>query len=102
LALEKRQELIAAGYSDRDLFLAVGYQHEIGLHAVLIAHTERGDYVLDSRTPYITTWQEAPYIWLLRQAGNDPSRWARVETADASRAAASVVASADIQMQTGS
>jgi len=78
IAVEKRLELIQQGFPPADLFYAIGFREDIGLHAVLIARTEAGDVVLDSRTPYVVSWSDAPYIWVKRQSREDPQVWALV------------------------
>jgi predicted transglutaminase-like cysteine proteinase len=80
LAIEKRFELIEQGYPAADLFYAVAYRRDLGLHAVLVAHTELGDLVLDSRTPYVMLWSHAPYTWVKRQTPGDSSTWALIDT----------------------
>lgn len=75
LAIEKRVRLIEAGFPADNLYFAVGYQHAAGLHLVLVARTERGDYVLDSRTPYLNLWVNAPYVWIMRQATGQSNVW---------------------------
>jgi len=78
IAVEKRQRLLGLGFPAQDLFYAVVYRRDIGLHAVLVAHTERGDYVLDSRSPWITGWAQSPYVFVKRQSATNPDRWVRV------------------------
>jgi predicted transglutaminase-like cysteine proteinase len=78
IAIEKRLELIRAGFPDRDLFYAIGYRQDIGLHAVLVARTASGDMVLDSRSPYIVSWSAAPYLWVKHQSRRDPAVWVLV------------------------
>jgi predicted transglutaminase-like cysteine proteinase len=75
LSIEKRLELIALGYPAADLFYAIAYQTDMGLHAVLVAHTEVGDLVLDSRSPRIALWSQTAYTWVKRQAPNAPATW---------------------------
>jgi predicted transglutaminase-like cysteine proteinase len=75
LAIEKRLRLIEAGFPAQDLYFAIGYQRRAGLHLVLIARTEQGDYVLDSRTPYINFWAKAPYVWIMRQSTGQSDVW---------------------------
>lgn len=75
IAIEKREQLVSAGYPERDLFYAVAYRSDLGLHAVLVARTEMGDLVLDSRTPYVAPWYEAPYVWIKHQEPGRPSSW---------------------------
>ena len=83
LAIEKRLELIDQGYPPSDLVYAIVYRPDLGLHAVLVAHTELGDLVLDSRTPEIVLWNHAPYTWIKRQSTEDPSVWNLVDTTQA-------------------
>jgi predicted transglutaminase-like cysteine proteinase len=76
-ALAKRDLLIAEGWPPGALFIAVGYHSEYGLHAVLIAHTDGGDLVLDSRTPWIEAWGDTPYVWVKRQVASNSANWVR-------------------------
>ncbi len=78
-AIEKREQLIALGYPTKDLFFAVAFRADLGLHAVLVAHTDEGDFVLDNRSAYVTPWAKAPYIWVKRQSQDDPMRWGLVD-----------------------
>jgi len=75
IALEKRAELLKAGFPASNLFLAVGYGRRIGLHVVLVARTGSGDLVLDSRAEGIRMWRDVPYSWIGAQSGEDPERW---------------------------
>lgn len=76
LALEKRKLLVDAGVPADRLFLAVAYgRGGIGLHLVLIARTDRGDVVLDSRFSSITPWSNAPYTWIAMQSAARPDTW---------------------------
>ena len=79
IAIEKRLELIDQGYPPSDLVYAVVYRRDIGLHAVLVAHTELGDLVLDSLSSQIVLWNHAPYTWVKRQSVDDPSVWNLVD-----------------------
>ena len=81
LALEKRLELIAAGFPPERLAFGVVFIPRLGLHTVLIARTEQGDAVLDSRTPHLTSWEDTGYIWLAMQSWEDPMRWHSVKSA---------------------
>jgi predicted transglutaminase-like cysteine proteinase len=78
LAIEKRQELIAAGVDPKSLTYAVVYRGDIGLHVLLVASTSEGDLALDSRTPWIEPWSKVPYIWVKRQVAADPTQWVMV------------------------
>lgn len=75
IALQKRAELLKAGFPAGNLFLAVGYARRIGLHVVLVARTGSGDLVLDSRAKDIRVWRDVPYSWVGAQSGEDPTQW---------------------------
>lgn len=77
LAIEKRLQLIAAHFPPENLFFAVVYGTNIGLHTVLIARLGNGDVVLDSRTPYIEPWTRSGYKWLAIEKPGDPQVWLR-------------------------
>ncbi len=48
------------------------------MHAVLIVHTNRGDFVLDNQTGRIRSWSETGYTWLKRQSRQNPKKWVRL------------------------
>lgn len=75
IAIEKRLELIAAGFPADRLAFAIVYRRDIGLHTVLVARTERADMVLDSLTPYLLKWTDAGYSWISFQSMQDAGRW---------------------------
>lgn len=50
-------------------------------HAVLIAHTERGAYVLDNRRTPVLPWRALPYRWRAREAPGSPFALWRAITA---------------------
>ncbi|MDB5714752.1 MAG: transglutaminase family protein cysteine peptidase [Sphingomonadales bacterium] len=78
IAIEKRYELVSQGYPPDRLTFAVVFSAASGLHTVLIAKTNDGDVVLDSRTPYIRRWSEVGYSWISVQTAADPMVWRRV------------------------
>lgn len=75
IAIEKRYQLLKAGFEPGRLSFAVVYQSDVGLHTVLVARTERGDLVLDSRTDRLRVWNEVPYRWLSVQDFATPGLW---------------------------
>lgn len=76
IALEKRKLLVDAGVPADRLFLAVAYgRGGVGLHLVLLARTDAGDVVLDSRSATITPWSAAPYTWIAIQSARQPRLW---------------------------
>ncbi|HXC56176.1 MAG TPA: transglutaminase-like cysteine peptidase [Rhizomicrobium sp.] len=66
-ALAKRQMLWAAGWATGDLSMAVVDSPVTGPHAVLVANTTQGAYVLDSANSWIMPWKEADYTWITAQ-----------------------------------
>lgn len=82
-ALEKRHALIAAGFSRSALNLAVAITPQGIAHTVLIVSTDRGDYVLDSLTPWILPWSKTGYQWRQRQIAGSSTRWAMVDDPNA-------------------
>ncbi len=74
-ALTKRHELIHRGWPSKTLLLATARDHRNRMHAVLIAHTNRGDFVLDNLTGRIRAWNKTGYKWLKRQSRQNPKRW---------------------------
>jgi predicted transglutaminase-like cysteine proteinase len=45
------------------------------LHAVLTVRTDRGEFILDNKTPEILFWYETNYRYLTRQSQTDPNLW---------------------------
>lgn len=79
-ALEKRARLLALGYAPDALAMAVAVAPGVGLHAVLIVQTDRGDLVLDNLHGEPRTLLSLNYVWLSRQVGPALSSWAAART----------------------
>lgn len=75
--LMKRRDLIAAGVAPEALFISLVETREHTPHAVLLVATDRGEMVLDSLTPWIVGWRDAPYTWLQRQVPGDAFDWVK-------------------------
>ena len=75
IAIEKRLQLVAAGFDPARLAYATVYTRRTGLHTVLIARTDAGDMVLDSWSNRIQPWQRTPYSWVNVQSMRDPLVW---------------------------
>ena len=75
--LEKRKALITAGVPEAALSIAVVTTRRGELHAVLLVATNEGELVLDSLSPWITSWRDTPYKWVERQAPGEPMIWVR-------------------------
>lgn len=77
LAIEKRIQLLEAGYDPAKLFFAVAFKRGIGLHTVLVARTGQGDMVLDSLSAHVLPWAKVRYSWLRVQSAHNPMVWRR-------------------------
>jgi len=44
-------------------------------HAVLIAATDKGDFVLDNQLERVVSWTETGYTWVKRQTASNPNIW---------------------------
>jgi len=77
-ALEKRRELIAFGWPEQSLLLAVVMTETNEEHLVLVARTSRGDMVLDNRTPKVVAWNSLPYRWIELQSAEKSMQWVSV------------------------
>jgi predicted transglutaminase-like cysteine proteinase len=74
--LEKRRALLEAGVPQSALSIAVVTTYRGVSHAVLLLSTDRGDYVLDSLTPWILPWAKTDYHWEERQVAGSTEQWA--------------------------
>ena len=62
-ALVKREKLLGLEWDKDDLALATCWTETNAYHAVLVVHTDKGDYVLDNRYPRVMAWKVLPYKW---------------------------------------
>ena len=72
-ALAKRRELIARGWPPSSLLLATAKAETGEGHAVLIARTDKGDFVLDNRYAAVMPWRALPYKWFALQDPAQPN-----------------------------
>lgn len=77
-ALLKRRSLIQAGWPSGALLIAVVFDEIGDGHAVLVARTDRGDFVLDNRTDDIRRWDRTVYRFVKRQSVQNPKRWVSI------------------------
>jgi predicted transglutaminase-like cysteine proteinase len=73
--LLKRRLLVQAGLPRRAMRMTVVIDHEGTGHAVMIARTDRGDFVLDNKRDAVLPWTETGYIFI-KQEGADGLAWA--------------------------
>ena len=61
-ALTKRAALLAKGWPRSSVLVALVYLRG-AQHAVLVARTDQGDYVLDNLNSTVKPWRETAYSW---------------------------------------
>lgn len=79
--LLKRQALIRQGWPSGALLVTVVFDEVGDGHAVLIARTDRGDFVLDNKVDAIKLWSQTPYRYVKRQSISNPDRWVAINDA---------------------
>lgn len=77
-ALTKRASLLRRGFPSSAALVATGETRQGRAHAVLVVRTDRGDYVLDSKTDSVVPFSSAPYSWDSIQSPQNPRIWSRL------------------------
>jgi predicted transglutaminase-like cysteine proteinase len=78
LALLKRRILIAEGFPRQSLLMTVVRDETGAGHAILTVVTDRGDFILDSKSQRITPWRNTGYGFVKRQSQENPNVWVRL------------------------
>lgn len=73
--LAKRKLLLDRGWRAETLLIGVALDLEGLRHAVLIAATDKGDFVLDNQLERVVAWSETGYTWEKRQTASNPNIW---------------------------
>ena len=73
--LQKKRYLEGLGFPAETLLITVVLDENGGGHAVLTVRTDRGDIALDNRHDKIRTWDKTGYVYIKRQAQNNPQQW---------------------------
>jgi predicted transglutaminase-like cysteine proteinase len=76
--LLKRKWLSERGWPTGSLLVTVVFDEVGDGHAVLLARTTGGDFVLDNKTDKILAWHDTAYRFVKRQSVADPNRWVSV------------------------
>lgn len=76
--LLKRKRLVELGWPTGALLVTVVFDEIGDGHAVLLARTTLGDFVLDNKTNKIRRWYETAYHFVKRQSVSDPNHWVSV------------------------
>lgn len=77
-AVQKRHDLLAAGFPASALLLASAVTSLGVNHLVLIVSTDRGDFVLDNLHDDIRPWNRTGFRWLARQSHRNPHFWVEI------------------------
>jgi predicted transglutaminase-like cysteine proteinase len=74
-AVQKRAELLRAGFPQSALSLAMVMTATGEGHLVLTVRTDRGDFVLDNLRGGVLPWTRAAYRWIARQSVEAAFAW---------------------------
>jgi predicted transglutaminase-like cysteine proteinase len=82
-AARKELELLDRGWPAGALRIATAFVDDGGrqqyvYHAVLLADTDQGTIVLDSRQATPRRWEDVSYIWMTAQTAGRGDRWVRM------------------------
>ena len=75
--LMKRELLARLGWPRSALRITVVRDSQ-GYHAILVAETSKGGFVLDNMVPHITSVKDSPYQFVVSQSVETPGAWVRV------------------------
>lgn len=78
IALLKRRILIREGFPRQALLMTVVRDETGAGHAVVTVVTDRGDFVLDSKTSQILPWSATGYGFVKRQSQVNPNVWVKL------------------------
>jgi predicted transglutaminase-like cysteine proteinase len=78
-ALTKRKDLIADGFPEPTLRIAVVVTPREARHAVLTVATDKGDFVLDNLRDDVVAWNATGHTWIERQDPSRPLAWVSLE-----------------------
>ncbi len=73
--LEKRRQLIAAGWPRQALLITVVRDLKGDGHAILTVATDKGDYALDNQADDVKPWFDTGYTFIKRQSQIDQNQW---------------------------
>ena len=77
-ALVKQRKLIDAGFPREALLITIVWTKKTG-HAVLMARTDKGDYILDNLASRVLLWTETTHDYVKRQSVSDPNAWVYID-----------------------
>jgi predicted transglutaminase-like cysteine proteinase len=74
-ALYKRKLLVEQGFPRQALLMTIVRDLDGEGHAILTVKTDRGEFVLDNLSDQVRPWDATGYIFVKRQAQDDPNVW---------------------------
>jgi|SRR5882672_864189 len=77
--LLKRRILMEIGFPREALLVAIVWTQQNNGHAVLIARTNAGDFVLDNLSPKVLLWTKVGHDFVKRQSPTDPNKWVYID-----------------------
>ena len=77
--LLKKHYLEELGWPPEALLITVVLDQQNAGHAVLMARTDLGDFVLDNQNPEVLSWQDTPYRYIKRQSQKHASAWVSLD-----------------------
>jgi len=80
--LLKKRYLEGLGFPAETLLITVVLDEHGEGHAVLMVHTDGGDFVLDNRRNTVLRWSETGYTYLKRQSRKNPRIWVSMNNKD--------------------
>ena len=80
--LEKRRILMEEGVPSQVLLITIVKDETGDGHAVLTAHMQSGDYILDINSEDVRIWYDTGYTFLKRQSYDNEGQWVVIETPD--------------------
>jgi predicted transglutaminase-like cysteine proteinase len=81
--MEKRHQLLAAGFTMAQLSIALVRTRWGETHAVLLVETDAGALVLDNRRDAVRPWWRVKDRWIMRQSPESPGAWVAIPAASA-------------------
>lgn len=76
--LLKRKWLVERGWPTGALLITVVFDEVGDGHAVLMARTTSGEFILDNKTDRLRRWYETAYRFVKRQSVRNPNKWVSV------------------------
>lgn len=77
-AVTKRHKLVALGWPQSALRLAVVLTEGGQGHLVLVVRLNDGDVVLDNLSSTVRPWKSLDYVWISMQSGSNPRFWVAI------------------------